>query len=131
MIETTELAIGEEATLPQAEALPQAKALARIILALAAAGKRHIPDVLLTFVCYDLKGVKRRLMMKRPPGYLSYLLRLWQSGHKDRAVWHASLESPMTGERLGFASLKELFAFLEAQAEEIGRPGPGHDEDLD
>jgi hypothetical protein len=26
----------------------------------------------------------------------------------------ASLESPLTGERMGFASLKELFAFLES-----------------
>lgn len=57
-------------------------------------------------------------MMKQPPGYLSYLLRLWQSGRRDKAVWHASLESPMTGERLDFASLKELFAFLATQIEE-------------
>lgn len=58
-------------------------------------------------------------MVKQPPGYLSYLLRLWQSGSRDSAVWRASLENPMTGERLGFATLKELFIFLETQAEEI------------
>lgn len=69
-------------------------------------------------------------MMKQPPAYLSYLLRLWQSGHKGKAVWRASLESPMTGERLGFASLKELFAFLETQAEEAEQPSPGRDETL-
>jgi hypothetical protein len=69
-------------------------------------------------------------MMKQPPGYLSYLLRLWQSGRKGKAVWRASLESPMTGERLGFANLKELFAFLETQADEAERPSPGHEETL-
>ena len=61
-------------------------------------------------------------MIKRPLGYLSYLLRLWQSDSTDMAVWRASLESPMTGERLGFASLKEMFAFLESQAEDAERP---------
>jgi len=58
--------------------------------------------------------------MERSPVYLSYLLRLWQSGRQDKAVWRASLESPMTGERQSFADLKELFSFLEAQAQEIG-----------
>lgn len=57
--------------------------------------------------------------MKPPPSYLSYLLRLWQAGHRDNPVWRASLESPMTGERRGFANLKELFAFLETQAEQV------------
>jgi hypothetical protein len=44
--------------------------------------------------------------------YLSYLLRLWQEGG-GRAQWRASLESPQGGERLGFASLVDLFIFLE------------------
>jgi hypothetical protein len=57
--------------------------------------------------------------MKQPPSYLSYLLRLWQSGSADRTVWRASLENPMTGERLGFANLKELFAFLKNQAKKV------------
>jgi len=56
-------------------------------------------------------------MIKQPLGYLSYLLRLWQSGSRDNAVWRASLQNPMTGERWGFATLKELFTFLEAQAD--------------
>jgi hypothetical protein len=55
--------------------------------------------------------------MKQPPGYLSYLLRLWQSGRKDKSVWRASLESPMTGERLDFTNLQDLFTFLEAQTD--------------
>ncbi len=45
--------------------------------------------------------------------YLSYLLRLWQEGGGVPEQWRASLESPMSGELQGFASLEELFAFLE------------------
>jgi len=49
--------------------------------------------------------------------YLSYLLRLWQIGNGEKQVWRASLESPGTGERQGFASLEKMFDFLQAQAE--------------
>ena len=57
--------------------------------------------------------------------YLSYLLRLWQeSGGSsdpvgDPPLWRASLESPQTGARLGFASLVDLFAFLEEETSSI------------
>jgi hypothetical protein len=44
-------------------------------------------------------------------GYRSYLLRLWRAETPDQG-WHASLEDPRTGERIGFASLEQLFAFL-------------------
>jgi hypothetical protein len=45
------------------------------------------------------------------PDYLSFLVRLWRM--QDGAdAWRGSIESPHTGERLGFASLEELFAFL-------------------
>ncbi len=60
--------------------------------------------------------------------YLSYLLRLWQaSGGSsdplgDPPLWRASLESPQTGARLGFASLEDLLDFLE---EEIGSTPSG------
>jgi hypothetical protein len=47
--------------------------------------------------------------------YLSYLLRLWQEWDRLPAVWRASLEDPHTGERLGFADVAQLFAFLEDQ----------------
>lgn len=47
--------------------------------------------------------------------YLSYLLRLWQEWDRLPAVWRASLEDPHTGERLGFADIPQLFAFLEDQ----------------
>jgi len=67
--------------------------------------------------------------MERPRLYFSYLLRLWQeSGSSsqgappgDPPLWRASLERPQSGERLGFASLQELIAFLET---EIGAGSP-------
>jgi hypothetical protein len=40
--------------------------------------------------------------------YVSCLLRLWRES-AQKAVWRASLEDPHTGERLGFASVDELF----------------------
>ena len=50
----------------------------------------------------------------RQPDYLAYLLRLWRmEGSAD--AWRGSVESPQTGERLGFGSLDELFAFLREQ----------------
>jgi hypothetical protein len=58
---------------------------------------------------------------REQPGYLSYLLRLWQVdtegvGPQERGtVWRASLESSLTGKRQGFASLDELFEFLQRQ----------------
>lgn len=48
--------------------------------------------------------------------YRSYLLRLWRAESPDQS-WRASLEDAHTGERIGFAGLEELFAFLMEQAE--------------
>jgi hypothetical protein len=45
--------------------------------------------------------------------YLAYLLRLWRITSDGDPVWRASVESPHTGERCGFADLQALFAFLE------------------
>jgi hypothetical protein len=56
--------------------------------------------------------------MRAQPDYLSYLLRLWRVSEDqgvqrgDAANWRASLESPHSGERVGFAGLEELFDFL-------------------
>ena len=44
--------------------------------------------------------------------YVSYLLRLWETKREGVSIWRASLQSPDTGERTGFASLDALFAFL-------------------
>jgi hypothetical protein len=54
--------------------------------------------------------------------YQSYLLRLWQERAGDPRQWRASLERPLTGERLGFASLGDLIRFLE---DETGCPRLG------
>jgi len=48
--------------------------------------------------------------------YLAFLLRLWWENGGDSPHWRASLERPRSGERLGFASLASLFAFLENEA---------------
>jgi hypothetical protein len=53
--------------------------------------------------------------------YLSYLLRLWQERAGDVPVWRASLESPQSSERRGFAGLNDLVAFL---WEQTGVPSP-------
>jgi hypothetical protein len=65
--------------------------------------------------------------MNQQRRYLSYLLRLWQeSGSNlpqgDPPLWRASLEKPQTGERLGFASLVDLFIYLENETKS-GPPG--------
>jgi hypothetical protein len=54
-------------------------------------------------------------------GYVAYLLRLWQAQEGGSAVWRASLESPQTGERWGFASLADLFTFLESEVGQAAR----------
>jgi len=46
------------------------------------------------------------------PGYVSYLLRLWREKGGQTAQWRASLQDPHSGERVGFASLEDLFSFL-------------------
>lgn len=54
-------------------------------------------------------------MAGNQPRYLSCLLRLWQTDDDGEQIWRASLESPGSGERQGFASLEALFEFLRAQ----------------
>lgn len=55
---------------------------------------------------------------------LSYLLRLWQTDHRGALVWRASLESAHTGERRGFASLVELYAFLDQETAAVNKLTP-------
>jgi hypothetical protein len=63
------------------------------------------------------------------PGYMAYLLRLWQVDEGEGMTWRATLESPHTGERRGFASLADLFSFLASEvcrdAEERLAPSAG------
>jgi hypothetical protein len=44
--------------------------------------------------------------------YFSYLLRVWLVRVSGKSVWRGSLEDPFTGERRGFANLRELFIYL-------------------
>jgi hypothetical protein len=59
--------------------------------------------------------------MTERPGYLAYLLRMWQVNDGGNSVWRASLESPHTGERHGFANLELLFAYLEEKTGELAQ----------
>jgi hypothetical protein len=54
--------------------------------------------------------------------YHSFLLRLWRSGPAASPRWRASLEDTRTGERRGFASLAEAFAFLEQHTRPLQAP---------
>lgn len=51
-----------------------------------------------------------------PPTYRSYLLRLWREGQAGEP-WRASLQSAVSGERQGFASLDDLFGYIRSQVE--------------
>jgi len=50
--------------------------------------------------------------------YLSYLLRIWRVG-PEADDWRAMLENASTGERHGFANPHILYAYIQAQAEEL------------
>jgi hypothetical protein len=62
-------------------------------------------------------------MTEKRSRYLSYLLRLWQTGDAEEQTWRASLESPGDRERRGFASLEALFEFLTTQTGVESREG--------
>ena len=68
--------------------------------------------------------------MTQKPRYLSYLLRLWETSDGEKQIWRASLESPGSGQRRGFASLQSLIDFLEAQTGQTmpARGTVSHDE---
>lgn len=51
--------------------------------------------------------------------YKAYLVRLWHTGHADKATWRASIEDAHTGAHYSFASLEILFAFFEAETHAI------------
>jgi hypothetical protein len=46
------------------------------------------------------------------PDYLSYLLRLWREKDGASTRWRASLQDPLSGQRVGFAHLDELVVYL-------------------
>lgn len=51
-------------------------------------------------------------MKTQPTRYLAYMLRLIPIQRDGAWTWRAFLENAHTGERLGFASVEMLFAFL-------------------
>jgi hypothetical protein len=59
---------------------------------------------------------KRPRDVEEQPDYHAYLLRMWRE-NAGRQTWRASLESAQSGLRKGFASLNELFRFLERTAD--------------
>ncbi len=56
-------------------------------------------------------------LLRKPPGYHSYLLRFWEerSDELPVAVWRFSLEDPLTDQRYGFASLEALMDFVKTK----------------
>jgi len=64
----------------------------------------------------DGRGIMGRKPASAPTqgDYLAYLLRIWREG-KGRTPWRASLQSPHTGEQLGFGCVDDLFDFLARQ----------------
>jgi hypothetical protein len=107
------------------------------------AGKKSVQacDALVTrfsrveLLCYgsrqrDLATQEAPIMSNRRRGYVAYLLRLWQAEEGEDAPWRASLESPQPGKRQGFASLAELFTFLEKETRQVvqDQPAPNRGE---
>ena len=65
---------------------------------------------------------------KRPPHldrYQAYLIRIWQDGQFAR--WRASAQAVQGGEVRRFASLPDLFAFLEANTNSAQPPEGGNE----
>ncbi len=52
-------------------------------------------------------------MSKTSLQYSSYLLRIWHVADGEVLEWRIYLQDLATGQRLGFANLENLFAFLE------------------
>jgi hypothetical protein len=55
-------------------------------------------------------------------GYLSYLLRLWETNDGEKDIWRASVERPGTGERCSFADVQALLEFLQCEMAAQNRP---------
>lgn len=67
------------------------------------------------------KVTERESPTARRSTYVAYMLRMWQAGSREgQPIWRASLEDPHTGERLAFADVAALLAFLS----EWTRPNP-------
>ena len=58
--------------------------------------------------------------------YRSYLLRLWMEPNNP-PEWRAMLESPVSGERNGFATLEALFEFIQQETGRLEQEIGGRD----
>jgi hypothetical protein len=56
-------------------------------------------------------------MPEEKPGYLAFMLRLWQTKTNGESCWRASLEQVDSGERIGFICLADLVRYLEQLTE--------------
>jgi len=69
-------------------------------------------------------------MNREQAPYLSWLLRLWPTRSEGQWIWRASIEDPHTGQRRGFARLKDLFTYLDQETgrRALGQSTPNADE---
>ena len=65
-------------------------------------------------------------MTNKDTHYLSFLLRLWLADDDGEPARRVSIESPLTGERKGFANLDELCRYLQLLT--VNEAGDAHDE---
>ncbi len=56
---------------------------------------------------------QREIMANEDTNYLSFLLRLWLANDDGEPTRRVSIESPLTGERKGFANLEDLCSYLQ------------------
>ena len=59
--------------------------------------------------------------------YYSYLLRMWQIPVNGEDAWRLLLENIQTGEKCGFTTLEDLFAYLsQVASKKFGKPVEGN-----
>jgi len=63
-----------------------------------------------------------QIMVEKQREYLAYMLRIWSVRDNGKILWRASVENAQTGERRGFASLGDLFEYLQSQAAAMSEP---------
>ena len=59
------------------------------------------------------------MVIKGSPEYMAYLLRLWLVQGRRKTIWRASLEDAQSGKCRNFASLEDLFTYLQGRTEAI------------
>lgn len=54
-------------------------------------------------------------------GYQAFLMRIWPVHNEVGVVWRVLITNAHTGEKHGFASLKEMFNFLEIEVCQVAQ----------